>query len=91
MPVAITNVKNQQSLEVVVSGPGTVTRMFIVSGIGETNHTGPPSGQPHKEMYTVLVGPVLTSTQFVRAIATASPAATGLSAGGVYGTGGGGW
>jgi hypothetical protein len=78
MPVEITNVTNQQELEVHVSGPGSANRMFIVSGIGSVSlyaNAAAGSSATAQETFTTLVGPTLTSAQFVEALATAAPSA----------------
>lgn len=77
MPIQITSIQNQQNLEVVVSGPGAANRMYIVSGIGSVGlGAGANAGSSanRQETFTVLVGPTLTSVQFVEALATAAPA-----------------
>ena len=81
MPVPITNITNQQQLEVQVSGPGSANRMVVVSGIGAVNlAAGAAAGQVREEQetFTVLIGPALTSAQFVKALATAAPSAVNL-------------
>jgi hypothetical protein len=78
MTVPITNVTNLQELEAHVSGPGPANRMFVVSGIGAVQLVaGATAGQvaEEQETFTLLVGPTLTSGQFVKALATASPSA----------------
>jgi hypothetical protein len=78
MPVAITNIQNQQQLEVEVSGPDPANRLYIVSGIAIAQvYVSAPGGSlaSAEETFTVHVGPELTSSQFVTALATASPAA----------------
>ncbi len=84
MPVAITNITNQQELEVHVSGPGPTNRMFIVSGIGFVNlFAGAEAGSAAtaQKTFTALVGPTLTSAQFVKALATAAPSSVRLFTG----------
>lgn len=66
-----TNAENQQQIEVVVSGPDSANRLFILTGIAPvflqaSNNTF------QRDTFTFLVGPALTRRQFIRATATAS-------------------
>ena len=80
MPVRIpTNqVVNLQQIEAVVAGPDGANRLFAVTGqldVGLNAFT--PSGT-QTQTFSVLIGPVLTRQQFVRAICTAALAKTAL-------------
>lgn len=85
MPVLITTVTNLQELELEleVSGPTPANRLFILTGTAQLADfaTPPPEGQK-QETFTLLVGPPLTRTQFVRAIASAGP--TDVTTGGSH-------
>jgi hypothetical protein len=77
MTVLLTDT-SEQEIEVWVSGPGEANRMFIVNGIARMSHaavnvSGAGGIVTAKETFTVLVGPVLTNAQFLRAVATAAP------------------
>src|SRR5437763_10697318 len=67
-------IENMQQLEAVVAGPDDADRLFIIDGQFLCNVNAYSSGQAFvsKETFTVLVGPVFTRRQFVRANATAS-------------------
>ena len=67
-------IENIQQLEAVVAGPDDADRLFIIDGQFLYNVNAYSSGQAFvsKETFTVLVGPVFTRRQFVRANATAS-------------------
>jgi len=78
MTVPLTDT-SEQEIEVWVSGPGEANRMFVVNGIArmrlEIADMQEVGGRlvTAKETFTVLVGPVLTNAQFLRAVATATP------------------
>jgi hypothetical protein len=76
MPTAIRSVANRQTLEVAVTGPGTARRLFIVTGTADIPLAAPSrfdgSGSV-RDTFTLLVGPTLVPSQFVKAVATASP------------------
>lgn len=85
MPVPIISITNLQELQVQVSGPGSANRMFVVSGIGVVYLVaGAATGQTveEQETFTTLIGPTLTSAQFVKALATAAPSAVIVYPGG---------
>jgi len=67
-------IENIQQLEAIVAGPDDADRLFIIDGQFLYNVNAYSSGQAFvsKETFTVLVGPVFTRRQFVRANATAS-------------------
>ena len=67
-------IENIQQLEAVVAGPDDADRLVIIDGQFLYNVNAYSSGQAFvsKETFTVLVGPVFTRRQFVRANATAS-------------------
>jgi len=67
-------IENIQQLEAVVAGPDDADRLFIIDGQFLYNVNAYSSGQAFvsKETFTVLVGPVFTRRQFVRANVTAS-------------------
>ena len=67
-------IQNIQQIEAVVAGPDDADRLFIIDGQFLYNVNAYSSGQAFvsKETFTVLVGPVFTRRQFVRANATAS-------------------
>jgi hypothetical protein len=72
-------VVNLQQLEAGVAGPDGATRLFAVTGQfdGSVNaFSGSSTSQT--QTFTVLIGPVLTRQQFVRAICTATLAKTTL-------------
>lgn len=64
-------VESLQHMEVGVSGPDGVNRMFITTGLARTNLNA-SSNQLRKENYAIHVEPPLTASQFRRAIATAA-------------------
>lgn len=90
MAVRVTNVENLQQLEAVVSGPDGANRLFSVTGIAPT-FLGAGGVSTQVETFLVLVGPVLTRRQFVRAIATANLARTSLTLSAGPGGGSGTW
>ena len=61
-----TGLVNQQQIEAVVAGPGSVNRLFICTGQAPLDFT------PGKRSYVFSVGPDLTREQFHRAIVSAS-------------------
>jgi hypothetical protein len=79
MPVNITNVQNLQELEAGVDGPDEATRMFMIAGTAQVSLFASAQvnqSAQQKETFTLHVGPELTSQQFVKALAVASPAQT---------------
>ena len=71
------NITNQQTMEVVVSGPDGANRLFITTGIANGNlsvsdNTASGTGITQRQTFTALLEPALTAGQFRRAIATAS-------------------
>ena len=80
MPVQVpsTQIQNLQQIEAVVAGPDDANRLFVIDGQFDmqlyTSSQGP--GVSQKEIFSVLLGPVLTHKQFVSATATASLAKT---------------
>ena len=75
MTVPMTDI-TQQDIEVWVNGPDKANRMFIINGIARHGLSAAGiggAGQRQKETFSVLVGPVLTNAQFIRAVATATP------------------
>jgi hypothetical protein len=69
-------IQNLQQIEAAVAGPDGANRLFIINGqFDAILSVGAPGGgvsATEKEIFTVLVGPVFTRRQFVRANATAS-------------------
>lgn len=66
---------NAQQVEVVVAGPGDVTRLYLCQGIarGASNVTAPPGQtQTVTDTWQFHIGPSLDAGQFRRAIATLS-------------------
>jgi hypothetical protein len=82
-PIDVTSkVENLQQLEVGVAGPGAATRMFLVSGAAKIALQTTGAGDfETKQSYTVLAGPTLSSAEFVKALATASPAEISMGMG----------
>ena len=77
MPVAITDITNLQQLTVEVSGPAPANQLIIVAGTARlpfTSSVAQGGGTLRSETFTALVGPTLTSAQFIQAIAMAAPA-----------------
>ena len=75
MTVPMTDI-TQQDIEVWVNGPDKANRMFIVNGIARIGLGASALGgavDDDRQTFTVLVGPVLTNAQFIRAVATAAP------------------
>lgn len=70
MPVRITSLVNPQQIEAVVSGPDGANRLYALTGIAPVSVLA--SGATQTETFTFLIGPALTRSQFVKAIATAS-------------------
>jgi hypothetical protein len=81
--IPFTEIQNIQQIEIVVAGPEEANRLFIIDGQFDSKLlvNGLDDNNPvtKKEIFTVLVGPVLTSKQFVSANATASIAKTFMS------------
>lgn len=75
MPTTV-GITDEQTLEVEVSGPDDVAKMYIVTGIANSNlSTYSPGGggyQTQQRTFEAHVGPTLTVTEFRRAVATAS-------------------
>jgi hypothetical protein len=67
------NLANAQMIEVAVSGPGDVTRLYICKGLANGNtgvSVNPGGSQTITETWQFEVGPTIPATQFRRAIAT---------------------
>jgi hypothetical protein len=74
-------IQNVQQIEAVVAGPDDANRLFIIDGAvlsGVAPFSTGPATVVAKETFTVLVGPVFTRKQFVKANATAFLTGTGL-------------
>lgn len=72
-------VQNRQTIEAGVAGPDGANRLFIVTGqfdasVGVFSQSNSQTQQT--QTFTVLVGPVLTRQQFIKASGTASIAKT---------------
>jgi hypothetical protein len=77
----VTNqLRNAQQLEAVVSGPGSANRLYICTGTcpGLQSY----GGHHARETLVFTVGPTLTGTQVVQAIASAAPMAYTTQLGG---------
>jgi hypothetical protein len=64
---------NAQQIEVVVAGPGDVTRLYVCKGLASgffNVNVGPQQNQFPTDTWQFEVGPQLDATQFRRAIAT---------------------
>jgi len=75
MAIKIAQIQNLQQLDVLVAGPDDANHLFIIDGQFDVNLAIGSQGANlavAKETFSALVGPKLTSRQFVRAIATAS-------------------
>ena len=76
---------NEQTLQVVVTGPGDVAAMHVVTGFANVllsaNSVGMVSPVSQATTFFVLVGPTITSAQFRRAIASAAIASLTLGGG----------
>jgi hypothetical protein len=78
-PVAITS---EQALEVSVSGPDDISRLYVVTGIatpslvaaaGDSGMIGVPQAPGRRQgTFEAYVGPTLNGSEFRRAVATAS-------------------
>jgi hydroxylamine reductase (hybrid-cluster protein) len=84
MPVRIApnQIQNPQQIEAVVSGPDDANRLFVIDGQFDGSVFAGSQGSgfvQQKEIFSVLVGPVLTRKQFCGAVATASLAKTSSS------------
>ena len=70
------NITSEQSVEVEVSGPNDITRMYIITGIANSylSAWSPGGGgyQTQQKTFEAHVGPALTTSEFRRAVATAS-------------------
>ncbi|MBU7028979.1 MAG: hypothetical protein HXS48_18740 [Theionarchaea archaeon] len=64
-------IENEQDLEVVVRGPGDTNRLFIYTGTAVFNFRG-TGGSWKRDSISFEVGRSFTSSQFRKAIATAS-------------------
>ncbi len=75
MPATV-SITSEQSLEVEVSGPNDITRMYIITGIANSylSAWSPGGGgyQTQEKTFEAHVGPALTTAEFRRAVATAS-------------------
>ncbi len=81
MPVRIAanQIQNPQQIEAIVSGPDDANRLFVIDGQFDGGVFAGSQGSgfvQQKEIFSVLVGPVLTRKQFCGAVATASLAKT---------------
>jgi hypothetical protein len=76
-------IQNLQQIEAVVAGPEDANRLFIIDGQFDSEPSLDAASQghfvSHKEIFTVLIGPVFTRTQFFQANATASLTKTNLA------------
>jgi hypothetical protein len=75
-------VRNLQQIEAVVAGPDGANRLYTVTaqvGSGLTTILQASGAQVSSETFTVLVGPVFTRRQFVRAIGTSSLTGAGMN------------
>ena len=73
MPFSV--LQNEQQIEVVVAGPGDVTRLYVCNGLATGEYLlNVPAGQSQltNDAWQFEVGPQLAVNQFRRAIATAS-------------------
>jgi hypothetical protein len=68
-------IQNLQQIEAVVAGPDDANRLLTIDGqfnVGLSAFSQGPNTVTQKETFSVLVGPVFTKNQFVKANATAS-------------------
>jgi hypothetical protein len=68
-------IQNLQQIEAVVAGPDEANRLVIIDGqfdVGFYAASHDNTIVSRKEIFSTLVGPVLTNKQFIRASATAS-------------------
>ena len=74
--IETSQVQNLQQIEAVIAGPDGANRLYTVAGqltnLWLQADSPTNSEVQHTQKFTVLLGPVLTRQQFVRAIATAS-------------------
>ena len=71
--MAFEQLVNAQQVEVVVAGPGDVTRLYLLHGIARgVTQVGVPPGQQQTatDTWQFHIGPALAASQFRRAIAT---------------------
>jgi hypothetical protein len=68
METKVTNLENHQQMEAVVQGPNGANRLIICNGIAPIDQIA--DAGTVTQLWTWLVGPVLTHTQFQRAICT---------------------
>ena len=66
MATKVTNLENPQQIEAVVSGPEGANRLIICNGIAPIDQTA--DANTVTQIWTWLIGPVLSHTQFHRAI-----------------------
>lgn len=71
MAVNLYNIENPQEMEVGVNGPGDTNRLFIYTGIAVFDFKGTGGGWL-RDTLTFQIGRTFTSTQFKKAMATAS-------------------
>ena len=76
--IPLNQVINLQQLEAGVTGPDGATRLFAVTGQFDVGLAAFSSLTQQTQTFTLLIGPVLTRQQFVRAICTAALAKTNL-------------
>jgi len=76
-------VQNLQQIEAVIAGPDGANRLYTVAGqlpnLWFQADSLTNSDDQRTQKFTVLLGPVLTRKQFVRAIATASVVSTSVT------------
>ena len=70
------NISSEQTVEVGVSGPNDISTMYVVTGIANSylSAWSPGGGgyQTQQQTFEAHVGPTLTTSEFRRAVATAS-------------------
>jgi hypothetical protein len=71
MAVTLSGIENPQGMEIVIGGPSGANRLFVYTGIAVFSFKGTGSNWRHDSI-SFEVGRVFTSTQFVKAVATAS-------------------
>jgi hypothetical protein len=83
------NVSSEQNLQVVVSGPGDVANMHVISGIAHANLSAFASAgtfEHQQATFAAHVGPALTPPQFRKATATVAITSLNLSGDGSFTT-----
>jgi hypothetical protein len=84
MATPVSSIESLQQIEIGVSGPGSANRLFIVNGMATVNMNVHPVAAGEDKVlaqsFSALVGPVMTSDQFRRAVAIASPNGPRLNA-----------